>query len=120
MISIRQILNKVVPKLRALEENPEVTIIRPSTPASTNPFATQTTGVYDTRFVVPVVYSEQPEISTSANNISTQQVLYLYIQTSVISFEITYLERFIFKNKRYKPTEIQELFGLWKVKVTKE
>jgi len=120
MISIRQILNKVFPKLQALEENPELTIIRISTTATSNPFETESSEVYDESVTVPVIYSEQPEIVTNANNISTQQSLYFYVQVESVPFVLTVRERFIFKNKRYRPVEVQDLFGLWKIKVVKE
>jgi hypothetical protein len=133
MPTIRQILKKVVPKLQAIEENPTVEIIRISGVATTNPFTTtQKNEVYDVRFTVPCIYSEQPEIVRAVGNITTDKAMYLFIQTEDIlaaeqvntpeniTGKITKKDRFIFKEGRYMPIEVQEIFGLWKIKVDGE
>ena len=125
MVSIRQILLKIFPKLRAIEENPDVQIIRISQGTTSNPFSTALNEKYDEVLDnVPCIYSEQPEIATSNNNITTQQTIYLYIKSADVGgMSPGYLsmkDRFVFKNKRYKPADVQDLFGLWKVRVVKE
>ena len=129
MVSISQILAKVFPKLRAIEENPSLSIIRISEQTTSNPFDDNATNeVYDQLEEVACIYSEQPEIVTSASNIVTQQQMYFYIQTAAIvavfpkdpEGNISLRDRFIFKSKRYRPVDIQELFGLWKIRVNKE
>lgn len=124
MVSIRQILLKIFPKLRAIEENPEVKIIRMSKQSTTNPFDTTLNETFDEELVVPCIYSEQPEITSSNNNITTQQIMFLYIKADDVGgLQPGYLslkDRFVFKNKRYKPADVQDLFGLWKVRVIKE
>jgi|GEM_PF-4254332 len=119
MQSIRSILDKVFPKLRAIEENPLVTVIRIDSQQSTNPFDPVTEEDYNEEIVVPCIYSEQPEIVSSNNNITTQQQMYFYIQDTDLP-EVKMSDRFIFNETRYKPTNRQNLFGLWKIKVDKE
>jgi len=128
MVSISQILAKVFPKLRAIEENPDLTIIRMSQQTTSNPFDDVSGNeVYDDKQIVPCIYSEQPEIVTSISNVVTQQQIYFYIQAEDIvavfpgtDGDLSLRDRFIFKNKRYRPVDIQELFGLWKIRVNKE
>ena len=82
MVSITQILNKVFPKLRAIEENPSLVVIRISTQTTSNPFSAGATNeVYDLQEEVDCIYSEQPEIVTSSSNIVTQQQMYFYLQS---------------------------------------
>lgn len=124
MVSIRQILLKIFPKLRAIEENPEVKIIRMAQSSASGPFDNKLNEKYDEELTVACIYSEQPEISSSNNNITTQQIMYLYIKANDIGGTtpgyVSLKDRFIFKNKRYKPADVQDLFGLWKVRVIKE
>jgi len=132
MPTIRQILKKVVPKLQAIEENPTVQLIRISGTVTSNPFQTQKNEVYDVSFTVPCIYSEQPEIVRAAGNIYTDKATYLFIQTDDlleaerkyspdnVTGKVTKKDRFIFKEGRYAPSEIQEIFGLWKIKVDGE
>lgn len=132
MPTITQILDKVFPKLRSIEEQPDVTIIRMTAEQTTNPFQGKKNEVYDISFTIPCIFSEQPEIVKSAANITTLQQMYFYVKRSdllaaeaihmptKVTGEITLKDRFIFNNKRYIPVEVQELFGLWKIKVNKE
>lgn len=131
MATITQILDKVYPKLRKIEENPSVTVFRVNDTISSNPFQGQANAVYSISFETPCLYSEQPEIIRSGSNISTEQQMYLYFKRNdLIANEpinanrdvgiISKKDRFSFKGKRYIPVEIQELFGMWKVKVSKE
>ncbi len=124
MVSIRQILLKIFPKLRAIEENPVVTIVRISQGTTSNPFDTTLNETYDESLEVPCIYSEQPEIVTSNNNVTTQQIMFLYIKSGDIEGSepghVSLKDRFIFNHKRYKPADVQDLFGLWKVRVIKE
>ena len=119
MQSIRSILDKVFPKLRAIEEQPFVTVIRISSTQTTNPFDPVSDEDYDEEIIVPCIYSEQPEIISSNNNITTQQQMYFYIQDRDLP-EVKMSDRFIFNGLRYKPIDRQNLFGLWKIKVAKE
>lgn len=120
MSKIRKVIDKVFPKLAALEENPTITILRSSTASkSSNPFDSPKNESYDKKIDISCIYSEQPEIVTSAANITTQQQVYFYLKRKDI--DILYLhDRIIFRNNRYRPVEIQDLFGLWKIKVVKE
>ncbi len=128
MVSITQILAKVFPKLRAIEENPSLIVSRMSTQTSSNPFDTGVNNeTYDLQEEVPCIYSEQPEMISGGSNIVTQQQMYFYIQATDLlgvfptsDGGVLLKDRFIFKDKRYRPIDIQELFGLWKIKVTKE
>jgi len=119
MISIRQILNKIFPKLNALEESPTCIVKPPVSGSSIDPFNPDSVETYDQGIEVPCIYSEQPEIASSNNNIVLKQVMYIYIKQDDIDY-IDESYRIIFNNKRYRPTEIQNLFGLWKLKVFKE
>jgi hypothetical protein len=131
MIKISQILDKVFPKLRGLEEDPMLTIIRSDSTISSNPFSGKVNAEYSVTFEVPCLYSEQPEIVRAGSNITTEQQMYLYIkQKDLVACEpvdttreagiISKKDRFVFKSRRFIPVEIQELFGLWKIKVAKE
>jgi len=131
MATITQILEKVYPKLRKIEEDPILEILRTGSTSSSNPFAGKANAVYSLSFKVPCLFSEQPEIVRAGANISTEQQMYLYLKKSdLIECEpvdanreegiISLKDRFVFKNRRYVPVEIQELFGLWKIKVVKE
>ena len=120
MVSIRDVLiNKVFPKLHAIEENATVKVLRSSTPAATNPFESSQIGEYDQEFEVPCLFSEQPEMVTSQNNIVVSQALYFYLKETDIQ-DVSMHDRFVFKNTRYRPVQIQNLFGLWKIKVVKD
>jgi len=132
MPTITQILDKVFPKLRSIEEDPEVTIIRIGSNSTSNPFQATSNEVFSITFNIPCIYSEQPEIVKTGSNVITDQQLYLYIkQTDLLAAEqihtptkvcgeISLKDRFIFKKRRYIPVEVQEIFKLWKIKVSKE
>ena len=132
MPTITQILDKVFPKLRAIEEQPDVEIIRISAPVTSNPFQATSHEVYSVSFTIPCIYSENPEIVKSGANVTTEQQMYFYVkqkdliaaelihQPDKANGEISLKDRFVFKKKRYIPVEVQELFGLWKIKVNKE
>lgn len=122
MASIRKILKKVYPKLRALEENPTLTLLRISASIdkkNNNPFEGPKNETYDKKIELTCIYSEQPEMVTGAGNVSTQQQVYFYLQMQDIEL-VTLKDRFIFRDRRYRPVEIQDLFGMWKIKVVKE
>ena len=120
MVKIRDVLlNKVFPKLHAIEEDATVIILRSSSSGSTNPFDSSSVTQYDEQFEVACLFSEQPEMVTSQNNIVVSQAMYFYIKDTDIQ-DISMHDRFIFQNKRYRPTEIQNLFGLWKIKVVRD
>lgn len=120
MVSIRRVLlNKVFPKLHGIEENPTVVVLRSSGQANINPFNSEETNTYDVEIEIPCLFSQQPEMVTSSNNIVVSQATYLYLKSTDID-SVIMTDRFIFRNERYKPVEIQDLFGLWKVKVVKE
>jgi len=120
MINLRNIIEKVIfPKLHGIEESPTVMITSMSTQNTSNPFTNpQQNEDYDESYDVPCIFSEEPEIISSGNNITTQKVIYFYIQSKDAP-ELTLRDRFIFKEVRYKPIDLQDLFGLWKVKVLK-
>lgn len=118
MISLRRVLKKVMPKLMAIEEYPTVTVLKMSTRSRTNPLD-PAADTYDTTMTVPCVYSEMPEVVISNNNISTVQSIYFYISTDDLP-EFSLRDRLVFKQTRYKPTEVIELFGLWKIKAQRE
>lgn len=132
MPTITQILDKVFPKLRAIEEQPDVAIIRISNPVTSNPFQATSNETYSIVFTIPCIYSENPEIVKSGSTVTTEQQMYFYVkQTDLLAAEKIYMpdkvfgeinlkDRFVFKKKRYIPVEVQELFGLWKIKVNKE
>lgn len=132
MPTITQILDKVFPKLRAIEEQPEVTIIRIDGAISSNPFQGKKNDVYSISFTVPCIFSEQPEIVKTSSNITTEQQMYFYIKMSDLKAAetqhtpmnvtgvISLKDKFVFKQRRYAPVEVQEVFGLWKIKVNKE
>ena len=118
MVKIRNVLmNKVFPKLFDLEEQPKVKILRAQR-RSTNPFDSEDIGEYGQEIEVPCLFSEQPEMVTSGNNIVVQHSLYLYIRESDAG-QIDLTDRFIFRDRRYRPVEVQYLFGLWRVKVVR-
>ena len=119
MANIRAILNKVYPKLRALEESPTLTLLRSTVNTSNNPFHDPINETYNKKIELTCIYSEQPELVTSAANVITQQQVYFYLQSSEIA-SVTLKDRFIFRERRYRPVEIQDLFGMWKIKVLKE
>lgn len=120
MAKIRKVIDKVYPKLAALEENPTLVLLRSSsTVKSSNPFDAPKNQSYDKKIELDCIYSEQPEVVTGAANITTQQQVYFYLQRKKIE-EVTLHDRFIFRGNRYRPVEIQDLFGLWKIKVVKE
>ena len=132
MQSVRSILKKVIPKLQAIEENPTLTIIRISTPVSTNPFAGDQNEIYDTNIVVPCIYSTQNEIIQNAGNVTTQQTVHFYLQTDDIiaaetkitpgniTGEITMKDKILFQNRRYYPSGVNCTFGLWTINALKE
>lgn len=132
MPTITQILDKVFPKLRAIEEQPEVTIIRIEGGLATNPFATKQNETYTINFSIPCIFSEQPELVKNSSNITTEQQMYFYVKKTDLILaektaspdnvkgEISLKDRFVFNGKRYIPVEVQFLFGLWKIKVNKE
>lgn len=132
MPTITQILDKVFPKLRAIEEQPSVTILRIENEVTANPFQSQQNESYTVSFTIPCIFSEQPEIVKSSANITTLQQMYFYVKRtdltaaeqqytpSKVTGKITLKDRFIFNGNRYIPVETQELFGLWKIKVNKE
>ena len=120
MVKIRDVLlKKVFPKLNQIEENATVKILRSSQPEPSNPFDSTSTTQYDEELEVPCLFSQQPEMVTSANNIVVSQAMYFYLKEPDVG-TITMKDRFIFNDKRYRPVEIQNLFGLWKVKVVKD
>jgi len=119
MISLRRVLAKIMPKLQAIEEFPTVTVLKMSERTRSNPFDPAPDNEYDVQIEVPCVYSEQPEVVLNNNTITTVQAIYFYIQTKDLpSFDLR--DRLIFKQVRYKPIEVIELFGLWKIKAQKE
>ena len=124
MVKLRNIILKVLPMLKQLEETPTATVIRVSSYKSYTPFdSNNTTENYDEKYDVPVIYAEQPEIVTSGNNITTQKVMYIYIHQKDLpqnfgDFRMD--DRIIFRKIRYKPIGIRNLFGLWEVRVQKE
>lgn len=124
MANIRKILEKVYPKLRSLEENPTLVLIRISTDETSNPFDDAKNETYDAKYDLTCIYSEQPELVTSAANITTQQQMYFYLMAKELAvYNITSVsmkDRFIFRDRRYRPVEIQDLFGMWKIRVVKE
>lgn len=119
MANIRKILEKVYPKLRALEENPTLTLIRMSEQQVSSPFSGPSNETYDKEIELTCIYSEQPELVTSAANITTQQQMYFYLMSKEIEI-VSMKDRFVFRDRRYRPVEIQDLFGMWKVRVVKE
>ena len=131
MVTITQILDKVFPKLRGIEENPVLTILRIEESISGNPFSGKMNDSYSISFDIPCIFSEQPEMIKSGANITTEQQMYFYLKKNdLLTYEpadttrepgiISKKDRFVFKNRRYIPVEVQELFGLWKIKVSKE
>ena len=119
MVKIRDVLlQKVFPKLFTLEENPTVVVLRTQRTGS-NPFDADDIGEYTERIEVPCLFSEQPEMVTSGTNVVVQHSLYLYIRETDVQ-HIGMTDRFEFKGRRYRPTEVQQLFGLWKIKVVRE
>lgn len=124
MANIRKILEKVYPKLRSLEEDPFLVLMRISEIEGSNPFAKDQNETYDTKYTLTCIYSEQPELVTSAANITTQQQMYFYLMSKELQGqgldEVSMKDRFIFRDRRYRPVEIQDLFGMWKIRVIKE
>jgi len=120
MINLRNIIEKTIfPKLHAIEESPTVTIISMSTQNTSNPFSSvEQNENYDTDLTVPCIFSEEPEVISAGNNITTQKVIYFYIKVTDAP-DLNMRDRFVFKDVRYKPVDLQDLFGLWKVKVLK-
>lgn len=129
MQSISSVIRKVMPKLAAIEDNPTVVVLKEkastSTTVANTPWSTATTadGDYDTFENIPCVYSEQPEVAINNNQLITSRASYLYIVEQDLPSTITKLtirDRFVFKNDRYKPVDIQLLFGLWKIRINKQ
>jgi len=119
MANIRKILEKVYPKLRSLEENPTLVLIRMSQTHASSPFGPAANETYDEEIHLTCIYSEQPELITSAANITTQQQMYFYLMSKEIEL-VSMKDRFVFRDRRYRPVEIQDLFGMWKIRVVKE
>lgn len=120
MINLRTILNTVIfPKLHAIEESPQVTVLSMSEQDTSNPFSGGGQNEsYDVSTTVNCIYSEQPEVVSSGNNVITQKVIYFYIKSEDIE-NLSLRNRFVFRENRYKAVDIQNIFGLWKVKVLK-
>jgi hypothetical protein len=122
-IKIRNIIKKILPTLKNLEEQPTAILKRISKRKSYTPFDNPNpTEDYDVSIEVPIIYSEQPEIVTSGNNITTQKKMYVYIHEDDLPEdfgEIRLDDRIYFRGVRYKPTAIRYLFGLWEIKVEK-
>jgi len=120
MVKIRDVLlKKVFPKLHDIEEKATVTVLRTSAAAPSNPFENVDTSQYDEEYTVDCLFSQQPEMVTSQNNIVVSQAMYFYIKETDID-NISMKDRFVFNNQRYRPVEIQNLFGLWKIKVVRD
>jgi hypothetical protein len=122
-IRIRDVILKILPTLQNLEEQPKAVLKRISHRKSHTPFDNpDPTEEYDIVIEVPIIYSEQPEIVTSGNNITTQKKMYVYIHEKDLPEDfgdIRLDDRIIFRGVRYKPVSIRYLFGLWEIKVEK-
>jgi len=120
MLQLRKVIEKVIfPKLHGIEESPTVTILGMSSENTSNPFSgTEHNESYDDSKTVDCIFSEEPEIISSGNNVTTQKVIYFYIKVPDFP-ELSLKNRFVFKGIRYKAMDVQDLFGLWKVKVVK-
>ncbi len=124
MANIRKILEKVYPKLRSLEELPFLVLIRITETHASSPFSPAQNETYDEEVQLTCIYSEQPELVNSAANITTQQQVYFYLMSKELLTHnietVSMRDRFIFRDRRYRPVEIQDLFGMWKIRVVKE
>jgi len=122
-IKIHDVILKILPTLQSLEENPTAILKRIAHKKAYTPFdSSNTTENYDKSYTIPIIYSEQPEIVTSGNNITTQKKMYIYIHEKDLPEdfgEIRLDDRIIFRGVRYKPVSIRNMFGLWEVKVEK-
>jgi hypothetical protein len=124
-VKLRNIIKKILPVFKELEEQPTATIMRMSKASNVIPTFGEKPledDEYDKRITVPIIYSEQPEIATSGNNITTQKRLYVYIHEDDLPEdfkEIRMEDRIIFRGVRYKPVGIRYLFGLWEIRCEK-
>ena len=117
MQSLRLILRKIYPKLRAIEENPKVIIRKLKTVRTNNPFEPDIGDVYED-VEVTCIYSENPETIIENNQLTSSKDLYLYILKDQID-NISHDDIVIFNNNQYKIEQLQDIFGLWKLRVSK-
>jgi hypothetical protein len=123
-VKIRNIIKKILPTLKNLEENPKAKIIRISKAKSNIPSfgSLPVSEEYDIEIEVPVIYNEQPEIVTSGNNITTQKRMYVYIHEDDLPEDfgkIRMEDRIILDGVRYKPVGIRYMFGLLEIRAEK-
>lgn len=125
MKSISTVIGKVIPKLRSLQENPEVYIISvPSASKIASPFEQENFSAPSKKEAIPekvkCIFSEKPEIITKNNQIMTIKVVTFFISELDYGKKISYDNRFIFKGDRYTPLDVSFNFGLWTIKTERE
>jgi hypothetical protein len=114
VINLRRVLNKVFPKLHAIEEMPTVTVLKEIQAGASNPFE-ETEPQYE-KHEVKCIYSEEPEMVLKEGVLVTSKAMFLYIKTIDMP-ELTMRDQFMFRNQLYVPTELQDIFGLWRIRV---
>jgi len=119
MQSIRQVIKKIEPKLRLLEEDPKITILVDISEDSG--YGNLGSPQYTEYANIGCIYSEQPETIVSSSAIITQKAIFFYIHEDNLpnGLILSLTNRIIYNNDTYRPTDLQNLFGLWRTKVEK-
>lgn len=119
MQSIRQVIKKIEPKLRQLEENPTLTILVDISEDAG--YGDLGTPQYEEHTGIACIYSEQPETIVSASSIITQKAIFFYIHEDNLpnTVTLTLTNRIVYGSDTFRPTDLQYLFGLWRTKVEK-
>ena len=96
MKSISTVIGKVIPKLRSLQENPEVYIISvPSASKIASPFEQENFSAPSKKEAIPekvkCIFSEKPEIITKNNQIMTIKVVTFFISELDYGKKISYV-----------------------------
>ena len=129
MPSLRNVLgSNVFPVIRRMEENPEVSIIkenvtqtRVSSPYSSSGYRPTVRSKLD-RTTVPCIYSEDSENIQIDGEILSRKRTVFYIKEVDYDRPILLSDIFVYPPENgieYKPTSVENIFGLWKVGVEK-
>jgi len=120
MKSLRRVIKKIEPKLRELEEDPK--IILKIDVSETEGYGDMGEPTYQEYPDVDCIYSEQPETIVNSSSIITQKAIFFYIHEDNLPDgvdTITLIDRIVYNDDTYRPTDLQNLFGLIRTKVEK-
>lgn len=119
MQSLRSVIKKIEPKLRSLEENPTITLMVDV--SEENGYGDLGEPTYEEYTGIGCIFSEQPETIISSSAIITQKAVFFYIHEDNLPDDIvlSLTNRIVYNNDTYRPTDLQNIFGLWRTRVEK-